>query len=114
MFVGSLLLLAASQVAFAQGDAAKADVTVAFKGATIHTAAGPKIEAGVLVVAAGKIVAVGGLDTPIPTGAKVIDATGKTILPGLVDTHSHVGIYPRPAVPGASRFRDHYRMLAIP
>src|SRR5207248_4543616 len=32
-------------------------------------------------------------------GAALHDAAGKVIIPGLVDTHSHVGIYPRPAVP---------------
>src|SRR5947209_9197372 len=74
----------------------------AFRGATIHTAAGPRIDRGVLVVEKGKIVAVGDADTPIPKDAKVIDATGKTIIPGLVDTHSHVGIYARPAVPAHS------------
>jgi imidazolonepropionase-like amidohydrolase len=60
------------------------------------------IEDGVLVIQQGKIVAVGGADTPIPKDAKVIDATGKTIIPGLVDTHSHIGIYARPAVPAHS------------
>lgn len=78
------------------------DTPLAFKNATIHTAAGPKLDAGVLVVQDGKILAVGGPDTPIPPGAKVIDATGQTIIPGLVDTHSHIGIYPRPSVPAHS------------
>jgi imidazolonepropionase-like amidohydrolase len=79
-----------------------ADAPVAFKGATIHTAAGPKIDRGVLVIHKGKIVAVGAADTPIPNGARVVDATGKTIIPGLVDSHSHIGIYPRPGVPAHS------------
>src|SRR5262245_50059003 len=69
---------------------------VAFKGATLHTAAGPRIAGGVLVVHKGQIVAVGGPDTAIPDGATVIDATGQHIIPGLVDTHSHVGIFGRP------------------
>ncbi len=79
-----------------------AESPIAFKGATIHTAAGPAIASGVLVVHQGKIVGVGGPDTPIPDGATVIDAAGKTIIPGLVDTHSHIGIYPRPGVPAHS------------
>src|SRR5262245_32744994 len=41
---------------------------VAFTGATIHTAAGPRIADGTLVIHKGKIVAVGGPDTPIPAG----------------------------------------------
>src|SRR5262245_39933777 len=76
-----------------------ADTQPAFQGATIHTAAGLVIANGTLVVQDGKVVAVGGQDTPIPAGATVIDATGKTIIPGLVDTHSHVGIAGRPSVP---------------
>jgi imidazolonepropionase-like amidohydrolase len=75
---------------------------VAFKGARLLTAVGPAIDNGVLVIDKGKIVAVGSADVPIPDGAKVIDVSGKTIIPGLVDTHSHVGIYPKPAVPAHS------------
>ncbi len=90
-------LLSASLTALAFVDAPVAGPT-AFKGATILTAAGPKIESGVLVFDKGVIVAVGGADTPIPENAKVVDVTGKTIIPGLVDSHSHVGIYGRPAV----------------
>src|SRR5262249_50063955 len=75
---------------------------LAFKGATIHTAAGPAIANGVLVVATGKIVAVGGPDTAIPEGAEGIDAKGQEILPGLVDTPSHIGILNRPGRPGGA------------
>ena len=63
----------------------------AFRGATLLPIAGQPIQNGVLVVQGGKITAVGGADTPIPAGAVVHDATGKTIMPGLVDTHSHIG-----------------------
>jgi imidazolonepropionase-like amidohydrolase len=63
----------------------------AFRGATILPIAGQPIPNGVLVVQGGKITAVGGPETAIPAGAVVHDATGKTIMPGLVDTHSHIG-----------------------
>src|SRR5262249_52382530 len=35
----------------------------------------------------------------IPAGAVVRDLSGKVIIPGLVDTHSHIGIFGRPGVP---------------
>jgi imidazolonepropionase-like amidohydrolase len=80
-----------------------AEPPVAYRGARIHTASGPAIANGVLIVEKGKIVAVGAADdTAIPGGAQVIDLAGKTIIPGLVDTHSHVGIYPKPMVPAHS------------
>ena len=63
----------------------------AFRGATILPISGPAIQNGVLVVQGGKITAVGGPETAIPAGAVVHDASGKTIMPGLVDTHSHIG-----------------------
>src|SRR6266851_8095450 len=70
---------------------------LAFAHARILTAAGKPIENGVLVIQSGKIVAVGSKeDVEIPEKAKIIDVAGKTIIPGLVDTHSHVGIYPKP------------------
>jgi imidazolonepropionase-like amidohydrolase len=78
--------------------AADADAPLAFRGARILTAAGEPIDAGVLVIQKGKIVAIGPADTAIPEEAKVHDATGKTIIPGLVDTHSHIGIFSRPNV----------------
>ena len=81
---------------------ASVDAPTAFRGATLLPVAGPPIDNGVLIIHKGKIVAVGGADTPIPKDAKIIDAAGKTIIPGLVDTHSHIGIYARPGVPAHS------------
>ncbi len=65
---------------------------VAFTGATLVTVAGPEVRDGVLVVHRGKIVAAGPRSAVrIPQGAEVVDASGKVIMPGLVDTHSHIG-----------------------
>jgi imidazolonepropionase-like amidohydrolase len=65
---------------------------VAFTGARLVTVAGPEIPDGVLVVQRGKIVAAGPrASVSVPAGAQVVDAKGKTIMPGLVDTHSHIG-----------------------
>ena len=64
----------------------------AFTGAQIIPVSGPPIVGGVLVVHRGKIVAAGPAgSTSIPADAERIDVTGKVIMPGLVDTHSHIG-----------------------
>ncbi len=70
---------------------------LAFKGAKIYPVSGPPIERGVLLVDGGRIVAVGA-DAAIPANATVRDASGLVIIPGLVDTHSHLGVYSRPSV----------------
>ncbi len=58
----------------------------AFVGATIHPVSGPPVQAA-LVVDDGRIVHVG----EVPPDAVTVDVTGKVIIPGLVDTHSHIG-----------------------
>ena len=69
-----------------------ADIT-AFTGARLMPVSGPIIEDGVLVVRGGKIESIGASkDVVIPTGAVRIDASGKTIIPGLICTHSHIGM----------------------
>ncbi|MHC4954718.1 MAG: amidohydrolase family protein [Planctomycetota bacterium] len=70
---------------------------VAFKGAKIFTATKGTIESGTLVVDGKRILAVGPAnEVLIPAGARVVDVTGKVIIPGLVDTHSHLGVYSLP------------------
>lgn len=65
---------------------------IAFKGAQILPISGPPIAQGVLIVKGGKIVAVGpAAQTTIPADAEVRDVTGKILMPGLVDSHSHIG-----------------------
>jgi len=78
---------------------ASAQETTVFLGARLHTVSGPIIEDSAFIVSSGKIVYAGTRkDATVPEGSKVIDATGKTIIPGLVDTHSHIGLYSRPGV----------------
>ena len=68
------------------------DNPIAFTGAKIIPIEGPEIENGTVVIHKGKIVDVGPSDkVKIPRKAETIDATGKVIMPGLVDTHSHIG-----------------------
>lgn len=67
--------------------------TIAFIGGRIidGTGASP-IENGVLISTDGKIVAVGSASTtPVPDDAQRIDVNGKTLIPGLINTHGHVG-----------------------
>jgi imidazolonepropionase-like amidohydrolase len=64
----------------------------AYTGAQIITVSGPVIQNGALVVQRGKIVAVGArASVTIPAGAIVREVNGMVIMPGLVDTHSHIG-----------------------
>jgi imidazolonepropionase-like amidohydrolase len=65
---------------------------IAFLGARIIPITGPEIAKGVLVAHKGRIVAVG-LEgsTEVPAEAARVDVTGKLLMPGLVDTHSHIG-----------------------
>jgi len=64
-----------------------------YKGATIYPVDGPRIETGTMVVEDGKIKAIGGPDTEVPEEAEIVDLSGKVILPGFVDAHSHVGVW---------------------
>jgi len=71
----------------------KPEGRIAFKGARIITMEGDKvIENGTIVVNNNKIEAIGNAsDVSIPSNAKVYDVTGKTIMPGIVDAHAHIG-----------------------
>lgn len=74
----------------------------AIVGATVYDGAGHKIENGVVLMADGKVEAIGGADTPVPAGYAVIDGRGRFVTPGVIDVHSHLGVYPSPGVQGMS------------
>lgn len=67
------------------------ETPVYFKGATIYPISGESIINGVFAVQKGKIILVGKEGTIIPENAVIVDISGKVIMPGLVDTHSHLG-----------------------
>ena len=67
------------------------DKPIAFKGALIYPITGAPIQNGIIVIQKGKIISVGGPQTSIPADAEIRDVTGKIIMPGLIDTHSHLG-----------------------
>ena len=68
---------------------------VVITGATILDGAGKRIDDGEIVLANGKVQAIGH-DLPRPAGATVIDARGKWITPGMIDIHTHLGVYSLP------------------
>ncbi len=68
---------------------------VLIRNATILTATGLEIAGGSILLQDGRIAAVG-TDVAAPPGATVVDGTGKFVTPGLIDTHSHLGVYAAP------------------
>ncbi len=71
---------------------------VFFRNATILTGDGERIDGGSILVSDGTIVAVG-TDVEAPDDMLVVDVNGKWITPGIIDVHSHLGVYPSPDVP---------------
>ena len=97
-------ILVASPSCLYPAAAALADDPVqVFRGATVLTGDRGEIADADLVVRGGKIVAVGKRDeVDVPDGAGSRRSRARSIIPGLVDTHSHIGIFPRPGVPAHS------------
>jgi imidazolonepropionase-like amidohydrolase len=83
---------APAPAAHSNAAAAAQNETIALKGGKLLTITHGVIENGVVVMHNGRITAVGGPGTAIPSGAKVIDATGMTVYPGLIDSETHLGL----------------------
>ena len=89
--LGSLLvsqLVAAQQPA---PNAARQTPVVAIRGATVLTMTGPALRGATVLLRDGKIAAVG-TNVSVPADARVIDASGKYIMPGLIDAMTYFGI----------------------
>src|SRR5438034_737931 len=74
---------------------------VLIRNATILTAASQEIPNGSILFRDGRIVAVGAT-VQAPPDAVVVDATGKFVTPGLIDDHSHLGVYAAPGTEAES------------
>jgi imidazolonepropionase-like amidohydrolase len=82
-----VLFLPIAAQAFAQ------DTPVVLKGGKLLTISHGVIENGAIVMQGGKIIAVGAASSVnIPTGAQVIDVTGMTVYPGLIDSETNLGL----------------------
>lgn len=93
---------ASPSTAYASTYAPIASNPVLISGATVLTGDGGRLENADVLLQDGRIAAVGtGLD--VPANAQRVDGTGKWVTPGIIDVHSHLGVYPSP---GASAHSD--------
>jgi imidazolonepropionase-like amidohydrolase len=76
----------------------------ALVGADLHPIVGPDIKGGTLVIAGGKIAAMGPAGTPIPPEAQTIELSGLDIWPGMVDAGSSIGLF---EIGSLSETQDH-------
>lgn len=67
------------------------------RGATILTGTGKQLDNASLVFSGGKVQAIG-TNLTVPEQAVVIDGSGMWVTPGIIDVHSHMGVYPNPSI----------------
>jgi imidazolonepropionase-like amidohydrolase len=84
-------LLAAGLLALAAASAPAAENAIAIVGGRVVPVSAPPIERGTVLIQGGKIAAVGA-DVTVPEGATVVDASGKTVYPGLFDALTTLGL----------------------
>ena len=78
-----------------------ANAPVLIRNATIMTATGQVIANGSILLREGRIVAMGA-SVAAPADAVVVDGTGKFVTPGIIDDHSHLGVYAAPGTDAES------------
>jgi imidazolonepropionase-like amidohydrolase len=78
---------------------APSSAPVLIQGATLLTGTGERLDGADVLLVNGRIQAVGKNLAP-PEGARIVDARGKWVTPGIIDIHSHLGVYASPSVEG--------------
>jgi imidazolonepropionase-like amidohydrolase len=76
-----------------------ANPPVLIQGGTVLTGTGERLEATDVLIVDGRIQSVG-KNLSAPAGARIIGARGRWVTPGIIDIHSHLGVYAVPAVKG--------------
>ena len=80
---------------------APAHAPTLIRGGTVLTGTGERLDGADVLLADGKVAAVG-RNLRAPGGARVVEAQGRWVTPGLIDVHSHLGVYAAPSVPAHS------------
>jgi len=93
--------LAAANDPYPSTYAPAASAPVLIRGATVLTGTGTRLDNADVLIVDGKIAAVGA-NLTAPAGARVVEGRGRWVTPGLIDVHSHLGVYPSPQVSGNS------------
>ena len=87
----------ADRKAFESNYAPLAPEKIIIQNASVYDGDGGELLETDILVDNGKIIAIG-KDLPFSNEFRVIDATGKWVTPGIIDIHSHMGVYPAPGV----------------
>ena len=69
------------------------------QGAVVLTGTGERLDGADVLIDKGRVQAVGRA-LSAPAGARIVAAQGRWVTPGLIDIHSHLGVYPSPGVKG--------------
>jgi imidazolonepropionase-like amidohydrolase len=89
------------RVQYASTYTRRPDRAVLIRDAHVLTAAGPEMERASVLLRDGKIVAIGA-SVEAPADALIVDGRGKWVTPGLIDSHSHLGVYSAPGTQAES------------
>lgn len=93
---GSLFKISEKEKAEALGSSDTGPILI--KGAKVYTVAGKTFAKANILLKDGKIHAVSEKEISVSEGVRVIDGEGLQVTPGLIDVHSHMGVYPRPGL----------------
>lgn len=78
-----------------------ASVPTLIRGGTVFDGNGGELANADVLMVDGRISAVG-QNLAVPAGATIIDASGRFVTPGIIDPHSHLGVYPSPGIQATS------------